>query len=84
MVKSNLFEMEWTPQSGNIQKFPEIDKAQWFTIEEARKKIFKGQKGFLDRLVDILNYQENKEEYTQMTLFDQSYHPGNTLETVNK
>ena len=43
---------------------------QWFTIEEARKKIFKGQKGFLDRLVDILNYQENKEEYTQMTLFD--------------
>lgn len=70
MVKSNLFEMEWPPKSGNIQKFPENDKAQWFTIEEARKKIFKGQKGFLDRLVDILNYQENKEEYTQMTLFD--------------
>lgn len=70
MVKSNLFEMEWPPKSGNIQKFPENDKAQWFTIEEARKKIFKGQKGFLDRLVDILNYQEKKEEYTQMTLFD--------------
>lgn len=70
MVKSNLFEMEWPPKSGNIQKFPENDQAQWFTIEEARKKIFKGQKGFLDRLVDILNYQENKEEYTQMTLFD--------------
>ena len=70
MVKSNLFEMEWPPKSGNVQKFPENDKAQWFTIEEARKKIFKGQKGFLDRLVDILNYQENKEEYTQMTLFD--------------
>lgn len=70
MVKSNLFEMEWPPKSGNIQKFPENDKAQWFTIEEARKKIFKGQKVFLDRLVDILNYQENKEEYTQMTLFD--------------
>ena len=70
MVKSNLFEMEWPPKSGNIKKFPENDKAQWFTIEEARKKIFKGQKGFLDRLVDILNYQEKKEEYTQMTLFD--------------
>ena len=70
MVKSNLFEMEWPPKSGNIQKFPENDKAQWFTIEEARKKIFKGQKGFLDRLVDILNYQEKKEEYTQMMLFD--------------
>ena len=70
MVKINLFEMEWPPKSGNILKFTENDKAQWFTIEEARKKIFKGQKGFLDRLVDILNYQENKEEYTQMTLFD--------------
>lgn len=70
-VKSNLFEMEWPPKSGNIQKFPENDRAQWFTIEEAKKKIFKGQKGFLDKLVEILRYQETKEdEYTQMSLFD--------------
>lgn len=70
-VKSNLFEMEWPPKSGNIQKFPENDRAQWFKIEEARKKIFKGQKGFLDKLVEILKYQEAKEEeYTQMSLFD--------------
>lgn len=70
-VKSNLFEMEWPPKSGNIQKFPENDRAQWFTIEEAKKKIFKGQKGFLDKLVEILKYQETKEdEYTQMSLFD--------------
>lgn len=70
-VKSNLFEMEWPPKSGNIQKFPENDRAQWFTIEEARKKIFKGQKGFLDKLVEILKYQEtNEEKYTQMSLFD--------------
>lgn len=70
-VKSNLFEMEWPPKSGIVQKFPENDKAQWFTIEEAKKKIFKGQKGFLDKLVETLNYQEtNEEEYTQMSLFD--------------
>ena len=70
-VKSNLFEMEWPPKSGNIQKFPENDRAQWFTIEEARKKIFKGQKGFLDKLVEILKYQEtNEEKYIQMSLFD--------------
>ena len=69
-VKSNLFEMEWPPKSGNMQKFPENDKAQWFTIEEAKKKIFKGQKGFLDKLVKFLNYQETKEEYTQMSLFE--------------
>lgn len=70
-VKSNLFEMEWPPKSGVIQKFPENDRAQWFTIEEAKKKIFKGQKGFLDKLVESLNYKENKEvEYTQLSLFD--------------
>ena len=60
-VKSNLFEMEWPPKSGNIQTFPENDRAQWFPVEEARKKIFKGQTGFLDRLVEALKYQETKE-----------------------
>ena len=70
-VKSNMFEMEWPPKSGKIQEFPENDKAQWFTIEEARKKIFKGQTGFLDKLVELLNYHETKEvEYAQMSLFD--------------
>lgn len=69
-VKSNLFEMEWPPKSGNIQKFPENDRAQWFTLEEAKRKIFKGQRDFLDKLAESLNYQEVKEaEYTQMSLF---------------
>ena len=70
-VKSNLFEMEWPPKSGNIQKFPENDKVQWFSVREARKKIFKGQIGFLDKLVEVLKYQESKEtDYSQMSLFD--------------
>ena len=69
-VKSNLFEMEWPPKSGNIQKFPENDRAQWFAIEEARQKIFKGQRGFLDRLAASLHYQEAAEAADpQLSLF---------------
>lgn len=70
-VKSNFFEMEWPPKSGNMQKFPENDKAEWFSIELAREKIFKGQIGFLDKLVELLDYKECKdEEYNQLSLFD--------------
>jgi len=50
-VRSNLFTMEWPPRSGRRQEFPEIDRAEWFSIEEARAKILKGQAGFLDELV---------------------------------
>lgn len=53
-VKSNMFDMEWPPKSGRTQAFPEIDKARWFTLEEAREKLLKGQVAFLDRLVDML------------------------------
>jgi predicted NUDIX family NTP pyrophosphohydrolase len=49
-VKSNTFSMEWPPRSGRRQEFPEIDRAAWFTLEEARKKILKGQAPFLDDL----------------------------------
>lgn len=49
-VKSNLFSMEWPPRSGTIREFPEVDRAEWFTVDVARDKILKGQLGFLDRL----------------------------------
>ena len=52
-IKSNLFELEWPPKSKKIQKFPEVDKAEWFDIDEAYKKIVKSQKPFLDRLKTI-------------------------------
>jgi predicted NUDIX family NTP pyrophosphohydrolase len=38
-VVSNTFETEWPPKSGTLKSFPEIDKAQWFTVEEALEKI---------------------------------------------
>jgi predicted NUDIX family NTP pyrophosphohydrolase len=50
-LKSNLFEMEWPPRSGHRQMFPELDRAAWFRIEEARMKILTGQAVFLDRLL---------------------------------
>ena len=51
---SNTFELEWPPRSGRIQEFPEIDRAAWFGLEEARSKLAKGQLAFLDRLLDVL------------------------------
>jgi predicted NUDIX family NTP pyrophosphohydrolase len=51
---SNTFQLEWPPRSGRIQEFPEIDRAAWFEVEEARTKLVKGQVGFLDRLLGRL------------------------------
>ncbi|MFN0242062.1 MAG: NUDIX domain-containing protein [Planctomycetota bacterium] len=49
-VKSNMFSMEWPPKSGRRVEFPEVDRAAWFTLDEAREKLLKGQVGFLDEL----------------------------------
>jgi len=53
-IKSNTFKMEWPPKSGRIQEFPEIDRAGWFTLNEARKKINPGQVNFIDQLENNL------------------------------
>ena len=53
-VKSNLFNLEWPPRSGRIGRFPEVDRAEWFEIDEARKRILIGQEPFLDRLLTLL------------------------------
>jgi predicted NUDIX family NTP pyrophosphohydrolase len=54
LVKSNPFKMEWPPRSGKTQEFPEIDKAGWFSMQDARKKVLKGQVAFLERLSGLL------------------------------
>ena len=51
-AQSNTFTMEWPPRSGRVQEFPEIDRAAWFGLDEARSKLVKGQVPFLDRLRD--------------------------------
>jgi len=50
-LRSNLFEMEWPPKSGRIQSFPEVDRAAWFTPDQARIKMLPGQRPFIDRLI---------------------------------
>jgi predicted NUDIX family NTP pyrophosphohydrolase len=53
-VCSNNFEMEWPPRSGKMESFPEVDKACFFSLEEARLKLKAAQTPFLDRLVEAL------------------------------
>jgi predicted NUDIX family NTP pyrophosphohydrolase len=53
-LTSNLFELEWPPNSGQMQSFPEVDRAQWFAPDEARKKILPGQTPYIDRLLERL------------------------------
>jgi predicted NUDIX family NTP pyrophosphohydrolase len=50
-VQSNLFEIEWPPRSGRRQSFPELDAAGWFTPDEARERLVKGQRPAVDALV---------------------------------
>jgi len=47
-IVSNTFSMEWPPRSGRRQSFPEVDRARWFTIAEARVKLLAGQRPLLD------------------------------------
>ena len=53
-IHSNLFELEWPPHSGKKQKFPEADKAAWFSADEAKKKINPAQYGFIEELIRLI------------------------------
>lgn len=51
---SNEFEMEWPPRSGKMQRFPEVDRGQWFALPEAKTRINPGQVAFLEELALLL------------------------------
>lgn len=53
-IVSNTFEMEWPPKSGKMQGFPEVDRAEWFDVETAKKKINPGQVGLIESLLRFL------------------------------
>ncbi len=53
-LRSNTFSMEWPPRSGRQASFPEIDRAAWFGLDEARSRILIGQAGFIDALSNTL------------------------------
>jgi predicted NUDIX family NTP pyrophosphohydrolase len=54
MLVSNVVEREWPPRSGRRTRFPEVDRAQWFSPGEARQKINAAQRVFIDRLTQML------------------------------
>lgn len=53
-LRSNTFEIEWPPRSGRRQVFPEVDRAAWFDLGEARRRIHPAQAAFVDALVAAL------------------------------
>jgi predicted NUDIX family NTP pyrophosphohydrolase len=53
-LRSEKFAMEWPPKSGRQAEFPEIDRAAWFGLDEAARRILPGQAGFLTELVKLL------------------------------
>jgi predicted NUDIX family NTP pyrophosphohydrolase len=53
-ITSNTFELEWPPSSGQVQHFPEIDKAAWFSVQVAIQKINPAQAGFIYELINKL------------------------------
>jgi len=52
-LRSNTFAMEWPPRSGVVRDFPEVDRAAWFPLAEARRRITKGQQPILDALARL-------------------------------
>jgi predicted NUDIX family NTP pyrophosphohydrolase len=53
-LRSNTFTLEWPPRSGTMREFPEVDRADWFPLDEARRRINAAQAVFVDRLEDEL------------------------------
>jgi len=54
LIHSNTFKMEWPPNSGKLQEFPEIDRCAWYTTAAAKSMLHKGQVGFMDKLREML------------------------------
>jgi predicted NUDIX family NTP pyrophosphohydrolase len=54
-IRSNTFTMEWPPKSGREQAFPEVDRAGWFSPDEARRKLLPAQTPFVDHLLAFLS-----------------------------
>jgi predicted NUDIX family NTP pyrophosphohydrolase len=53
-ARSNTFSMQWPPRSGRMQEFPEVDRAGWFGLDEAREKLNPAQVPLLERLAESL------------------------------
>ena len=54
-LRSNMFELEWPPRSGRVQSYPEVARAAWFPLADARTKMLPSQQPLLDRLEALLD-----------------------------
>jgi predicted NUDIX family NTP pyrophosphohydrolase len=52
-IRSGTFRLEWPPGTGRVQEFPEVDRAAWFELPEARRRILKAQLPLLDQLEEL-------------------------------
>lgn len=59
-TQSSSFLLEWPPKSGQMQEFPEIDSAAWFSLSQAGEKLLPSQRPFLDRLVASIQNRDGK------------------------
>jgi len=55
VIRSNTFTLQWPPRSGRMQEFPEVDRAEWFDLEQARLKLNPAQVPLLDRLAEAVD-----------------------------
>jgi len=62
---SNTYEMEWPPRSGIVRTFPEIDRVEWFPLDEARRRLKAAQVPFLDRLQTALARDQTNRSLVQ-------------------
>lgn len=56
-ISGNLFSLEWPPRSGKVLEFPEVDRAGWFNVEEAKEKLNEAQYGLIGSLIELLKIQ---------------------------
>jgi predicted NUDIX family NTP pyrophosphohydrolase len=53
-LKSNTFALEWPPRSGTMREFPEVDRAEWFALDEALRRVLPGQRALIEALAASL------------------------------
>lgn len=61
-IRSNTFALEWPPRSGRVRSFPEVDRAAWFSLAEARRRIHEAQIPVLDELAARLATDPGRRE----------------------
>jgi predicted NUDIX family NTP pyrophosphohydrolase len=59
-IRSNTFSIEWPPRSGRVRQFPEVDRGEWFGLDDGRERLTKGQRGFVDQLRVMLVARESE------------------------